>query len=65
MIVFFFCGLTPSPADSGSAARAQARFARNGAITGRSLANPAATAGPYRQPAKVVVTLISTPHSFF
>ena len=24
--------LTPAPADSGSAARAQARFARNGAI---------------------------------
>jgi hypothetical protein len=45
--------LTASPADpnrtgagSGFAARAQARFARNGAMMRRSLARPAAAAVP-------------------
>ena len=47
-------GLTTAPADpkrtgagSGYAARAQARFARNGAIMRRSLASPAAAAAPF------------------
>ena len=43
---------TPAPADSGSAARAQARFARNGAMMRRSLASPAAAAEPLRWAAK-------------
>jgi len=48
-------GPTPAPADpkragagSNSAARAQARFARNGAMMRRSLASPAAAAEPKR-----------------
>ena len=38
--------LTPAPADSGTAARAHARFARNSAKMGKSFAGPAAAAEP-------------------
>jgi len=37
---------TPTPAGNGSATRAQARFARNGAKMRRSLAGPAAAVEP-------------------
>jgi hypothetical protein len=40
--------LTSAPADSGCAARAQARFARNARSLRRSLASPAAAGEPYR-----------------
>ena len=43
---------TPAPADSGSAALAQTRFARNGAILRRSLAISAAAAEPIRWAAR-------------